>query len=163
MGRYDLMSWPFGIAGRRRRVSPFDLLSQDINSLLSEFGAVAPREGGEEVRADFVPRINLTEDEKSYRVAAELPGMTEKDVQIELKDGTLTLRGEKKSQEERTEGRTHYIESSYGTFFRSIPLDVEIDEDNIDASYKNGVLTVVLPKSQRAENRAKKISVRAEK
>lgn len=110
----------------------------------------------------FSPKIDLVEDQEKLTVTAELPGITEKDVEVTLNKGNLVIRGEKKEEREKREGQNSYfLERSYGSFMRQIPLSVEIDEDRINASYKNGILTIELPKSQRERSETKKISIKS--
>ena len=94
---------------------------------------------------------------KELRVSAELPGLEEKDVEVLLADDVLTIRGEKKSEVEDKERQ--FSERFYGRFERRIPLGIEVEEDKVAASFKNGVLTVTLPKSARARARAKRIAI----
>jgi HSP20 family protein len=94
----------------------------------------------------FVPKVEIAEDESSIRVDAELPGIDEKDIDITLTTDTLTIRGEKR---EHTEGKNEEIfctERSYGTFSRMIPLSKVVDMERVEASYRNGVLHISLPK-----------------
>jgi HSP20 family protein len=95
------------------------------------------------------PKIELSETDKALTIWAELPGMTEKDVQIEIANGVLTIRGEKRS-ERKDEGR-YFTERYYGTFQRQIAIE-DVAVDKAEASFKNGVLTISLPK---AETRAR--------
>jgi HSP20 family protein len=104
--------------------------------------------------------VDVAETEKEYRVTAELPGIDERDVEVLLQDGVLTLRGEKKLE---TETRNHYSERFYGRFERQIALDGDVDHDDVTAAFKNGVLTVTVPKSARAVERAKRIPINAGK
>jgi HSP20 family protein len=103
------------------------------------------------------PALNISEDEKNITVEAELPGMDSKDIDISLQNNMLVLQGEKRFEEEKKEGSYHRIERSYGSFSRTIPLSSTVDEDKVKASFKNGVLTVTLPKQEVA--RGKKIAV----
>lgn len=100
--------------------------------------------------------IIVREDEVVVRL--EVPGMEPNNFDIEVIDDILVVRGEKRLESERREGRYHLIESAYGSFERAIPLPVEVDDGRSRASYKNGVLTITLPKSERA--RARRIEVR---
>ena len=97
----------------------------------------------------FVPRIDAVEEEGAFRVTAELPGVAEEDVAVEVEDGVLTLRGEKKSHFEAPEtdgARYRRVETSWGRFERRLRFGGPIDESNVRASAKNGVLTIVIPK-----------------
>lgn len=102
------------------------------------------------------PNVEVSESEKDIKVVAELPGLTEKDVDVTLHDGVLTLKGEKKQE---SDGAI-YSERWHGSFERSIQLGPDIDPDQVTASFKNGVLTVTLTKRPEAESRIKRIPVR---
>jgi HSP20 family protein len=101
------------------------------------------------------PRIEISESEKEMQVTAELPGLEEKDIEVELANGVLAIRGEKKTETEDKDRL--FSERYYGRFERRIPLD-DIDEDKIDASFKNGVLNVTLPKSPTAPSKVRRIA-----
>ncbi|MEF8822963.1 MAG: Hsp20/alpha crystallin family protein, partial [Desulfohalobiaceae bacterium] len=103
------------------------------------------------------PAVNISEDDRNITVEAELPGMDSKDIDISLQNNMLVLQGEKKFEDERNEGNYQRIERSYGAFSRTIPLSSSVDEDNVKASFKNGILTVTLPKQEKAQG--KKIAI----
>jgi HSP20 family protein len=103
------------------------------------------------------PSMDVEETEKEYRVTAELPGLDERDVEVLLHDGLLTLRGEKKLESENR-NRT-YSERFYGRFERQITLDWDVDEAAVNATFRNGILTVTVPKSSRAVERSKRIPI----
>jgi HSP20 family protein len=107
------------------------------------------------------PSMDVEETEKEYLVTAELPGLEERDVEVLLLDGLLTVRGEKKLESENR-NRT-YSERFYGRFERQITLDRDVDETAVNATFKNGVLTVTVPKSARAVERSKRIPINAGK
>jgi HSP20 family protein len=92
-------------------------------------------------------------------VKAEVPGMDPKHIDISLSDGVLTIKGEKKEEKEEKEANYHLVERSYGAFSRSIRLPSEVQSDKINASYKNGVLKITLPKSEEAKKKEIKIKV----
>ncbi len=106
-------------------------------------------------RAGNWPSLEVSETDKEVKVTAELPGLEEKDVEVLLANGTLTLRGEKKSETEDKD--RHFSERYYGRFERRVALPTEVDEDKVQASFKNGVLTVTMPKSAKAQERIKRI------
>ncbi|HET7152684.1 MAG TPA: Hsp20/alpha crystallin family protein [Candidatus Kapabacteria bacterium] len=95
----------------------------------------------------FVPKVDLSEDEKNVYVHAELPGLAKEDVKVTVSDeNVLTIRGEKK-REEKTEKKNYYrVERSFGEFVRSIPLPAEVKGDAIEAKYQDGILNITLPK-----------------
>jgi HSP20 family protein len=103
------------------------------------------------------PSVEVIENDKDVRICAELPGLDDKDVEVLMGDGVLTIRGEKKSEVEDKERA--FSERTYGRFERRIPLAWDVEEDKIDASFKNGVLTVTMPKSAHASSHVKRITV----
>ncbi|MCC8954172.1 Hsp20/alpha crystallin family protein [Bradyrhizobium sp. Pear77] len=102
------------------------------------------------------PKIELSETDQALTITAELPGMTEKDVQIEIAGGVLPIRGEKKA--ERSDEGRYFTERAYGAFERRIPLE-DVEEDKAEASFKNGILTVSLPKSENPRAGVKRIAI----
>jgi len=108
----------------------------------------------------FAAPIDLKESDKEYTVEAELPGMSEKDIELELHDGMLTLKGEKRSERDEKKDDYHVTERSFGSVRRTIRVPDGVDEDRISANFKNGVLTVTLPKSKEAQKKARKIAVK---
>ena len=99
------------------------------------------------------PAVDVSERDGTLVVKAELPGIAREDVEIDLADNVLTLRGEKKQEEEHTEGEMHVWERSYGSFQRAFTLPCRVQEDKVTAEVKNGVLTVTLPKAEEARGR----------
>jgi HSP20 family protein len=109
-------------------------------------------------KPDWNPKLDFYEEGKNYTVQADIPGMEEKDLNIELEDGRLTLSGKKEDNFESKDKNYHRIERSYGSFTRSIDLPNNIDAEKISADYKKGVLTITIPKSHESE--PKKINVK---
>lgn len=110
---------------------------------------------------EVAPRVDETEDETAYHVTMELPGMDEKDIEIALSDGALTIQGEKK-QEEEGKGKNYYRkERSFGAFCRTFVVPGGIDESNIKAEFKKGVLRVDLPKSEEDQKKVKHIEIKS--
>lgn len=108
-------------------------------------------------RGGFVPELNVYETEKEFEITLALPGMSKDDIEISMENHTLTISGERKFEEEN--GRKfHRVESRFGKFERSLPLPDIIDEDNIKATYENGVLTVTVPKLKEKAGRKIKVS-----
>lgn len=105
------------------------------------------------------PSVEVSETDKEIRVTAEVPGLDQKDIEILLDDDTLTVRGEKRSETEDKEKQ--FSERYYGRFERRIPLGYEVEADKVDAQFKNGVLTVTLPKTARAQSQLKRIEIRS--
>lgn len=98
-----------------------------------------------------VPDVDVTENDKAITIAAELPGLDEKDVELTLRDGVLILKGEKSFEREEEEENVYVSERRYGSFQRSFRLPPSVDEDKISADFDKGVLTITLPKSQAAQ------------
>jgi HSP20 family protein len=117
-------------------------------------GAEAPFGGA-------MPRVDVSETDNEYEVTAELPGLEENDINLQLANNVLTIRGEKKSEREEKDKNYYLSERSFGSFQRSIPLPTEVEEDQVQASFKSGVLTVRLPKTERAKSQAKRIEVKS--
>jgi HSP20 family protein len=103
--------------------------------------------------------VEISDGEKELTVTAEMPGLEEKDVEVLLEDGVLTLRGEKRSETEDKDRQ--FSERYYGRFERRIPLGCEVQDDKVEARFRNGVLTVSLPKSERAQTQVKRIAIRS--
>jgi len=109
----------------------------------------------------IAPAVDIAEKEKEYTLTAELPGLGEHDVEVRLSNGMLTLRGQKSEEKEERKQDYHLSERRYGSFQRSFALPTDVDCDKIVASFKNGVLTVSLPKTAEALKSEKKIEVKA--
>lgn len=145
-----------GAPARLEDASPFYSLHREMNRLFDDafrgFG-VAPfgRQGG-----FAFPSLEVSETETEVRVCAELPGLDENDIEIKVEDNVLTLSGEKRTEIEDKERR--YSERSYGRFERRLALG-EVDEDNAAATFKNGVLTITLPKLKQAKDSSRRIPI----
>jgi len=103
--------------------------------------------------APLSPAVDLAENEASYIVTAELPGVAKDDVTVELHEDVLTIRGEKKSEREETKNRSHWVERSYGAFSRSFTLPPTARAEEMRASFKDGVLRVEIPKKEEVKPR----------
>ena len=140
------------------KYSPFrDLrnLQEQMNRLLD---LAWSREGGEELREGaWQPPVDIFEDENFVVIKAELPGIDQKDIEERIEDNTLTLRGERKHEEEVRKENYHRIERYYGGFQRSFSLPHTIDQEKVKATCDKGVLTITLPK--REETKPKQINV----
>jgi HSP20 family protein len=109
----------------------------------------------------IVPRLDVTEDDKGFHVSVELPGMNDKDVAVTVDDRVLTVRGEKKEEKEKKDKDVFRRERAYGSFRRAIELPSDVDSSKIEAKFKDGVLTIDLPKTKQAQERVKQIPVKA--
>jgi HSP20 family protein len=138
-------------------VSPFFTLRREMDRLFEDafrgFGLSTFGNG-----ATFGwPHVEVVDRDKDVRVTAELPGLEEKDVEIRLEDNVLLIRGERRTEFDDNE--RHYSERYYGRFDRQVVLPAEVDEERVNATFRNGVLTITLPKSERARQHAKRIPI----
>jgi HSP20 family protein len=147
----------------RRDSDPFDSLQREVERVFDEFARGFPSFG---LRAsssagvpDLSPRMDVSETDKEFEITAELPGLEEKDVQVNFADGILTIRGEKKAEKEEKDKNFHLVERSYGSFSRALELPEGVNPDLIQANIVNGVLKVSVPKPAPAQ--VKKIDVKS--
>lgn len=146
---------------RDRGEHPMETFQREVNRLFDDFFRAPTLLGGSDGAFATMPRVDVSESEREYEVTAELPGMEEKDVEVVLADNVLTVRGEKKAEREEKDKNFYLSERSFGSFRRAIPLPAEVDEDKVEAQFKNGVLTVRLPKSPEAQAKTRRIEVKA--
>ena len=152
---------------------PFESLRREVDRLFEDFDGglwrspfrgsffdVAPFRRGEAVFG-AVPAVDVSETDKAYEITAELPGIDEKNVEVKLANGLLTIKGEKQDEKEEKKKDYYMRERSFGSFERTFQVPDGVDSDKIDASFKKGVLTVTLPKSAEAQKAEKKIAVKA--
>lgn len=110
-------------------------------------------------KSDFIPKIDVTEDERFIHVKAEIPGAKKEDVEVTLKDNRLTIKGEKKEEKEEGDKKKYYLkESVHGAFERTFTLPADVESEKANASFKDGVLVIEIPKSKVGENN-KKIAI----
>jgi HSP20 family protein len=107
------------------------------------------------------PRIDVSETEKQVEIEAELPGLSEKDIEVNVSGDILTLRGERRSEDEQKKRNYYISERSYGSFFRSIALPFDVEPENITAHFDRGVLRVIVKKPQTVSAKTAKIPVRS--
>ena len=171
MGIGDIVPWRWGGLRRLGDDRGFDSFRQEMEALHRNIDRLfADAWGGQLepsllsepwVGSKIVPRLDVTEDDKAFHVSVELPGMTDKDVAVSVADRLLTIRGEKKEEKEKKDKDVFRRERAYGSFRRDIELPGDVDAGKIEAAFKNGVLTVDLPKTQEAQARVKQIPVKA--
>lgn len=148
----------------RALAHPFRTLQREMNELFSDFFTGAPFRRFDLAHwpGGFVsPDIDVSETDKSFKVTAELPGMDEKDIEVSVSDGVLSVKGEKKAEKEEKGETFHRLERSYGSFQRSLSLPTGVDEGKITASFDKGVLSVTVPKTAKAAAAKKKIAVKS--
>jgi HSP20 family protein len=167
----DLVPWRWGSLRGFDEDRSFDAFRTEMESLhrsIDKLFADAWNGGfGPSLLSDtwsksaITPRLDVVDDEKAYRVTIELPGMNEKDVAVTVKDRILTIRGEKKEDKEQKDKDVFRRERAYGSFRRSLELPDDVDGNQIAARFKDGVLTIELPKTKEAQEKARQIPVKA--
>ena len=145
--------------GRGSSNDMFGNLHREIDRVFSDFGKGLPTLGefGKSVQS---LKVNIAETDSAIEVSADIPGVDAKDIDVQLKDGVLTIKGEKKVEKDETQKDYHVVERSYGMFERSFSLPSEVDGTKVDATFDKGVLKVTLPKLPEAKSKVQKISVK---
>lgn len=152
--------------GKSKAVAPlsshFPYIEDIFDKFTSTWPFLRPAVGNIESTAlSLNPKVDIFENDKAYELSAELPGLDLNNINLDLSDGILTLRGEKKTEkEEGKEGNYHMMERSYGYFKRSFSLPPSVEEDKIQADFKKGVLHVTMPKSAKAQQQQRKIPIK---
>ena len=133
-------------------------LQSDINRLFDAFMGPFERT---EIKNSVFPKLDIAELKDKYEIKAELPGIDEKDINLSVEDGLLTISGEKRAETEEKDKGYYLNECSYGTFSRSVRLPDNIADDKISAQFKKGVLVIDMPKTQQAQSKVRKIAITA--
>lgn len=138
-----------------------DWLRGEIDRLFEDFGRPASSifSFGNRSPAAPVPVVELVDDDKAYRLTAELPGLSEQDIAVSIADGVLDISGEKKEESERKDKGYLYSERRYGSFHRQVSLPSDVDQNGITAQFKDGILTVTLAKDENVPARSRKIEI----
>lgn len=164
MALRDILPTPWTrerIPVRRERENPFYALQREMNRMFDRFFSDFSLSPYEDRITSYWPSVDVSESEKEIKVTAELPGMEHKDIDISIANDVLTLRGEKKIEKEEKEENYYRKERSYGAFHRDVPLPAEVETENVEAIFKNGILTIRLPKKPEAQRKSKRISIKA--
>jgi HSP20 family protein len=144
------------------RWDPFKELEDMQSRLGTLFGRLPVRkEGGKEAMtvAEWAPLVDIVEDEKEYLIKAELPEVKKEDVKVTVEDDVLTITGERKYEKEEKGKKYHRVERAYGSFERSFTLPEDADGSKVNAEFKDGILKVRLPKSEKAKPKAVEVKV----
>jgi HSP20 family protein len=160
MALRDLVPWNSGSRNvpvhRNEAGNPLQAFQREMNRLFDDaFRSFDLSPLGSSATLGW-PSVELNENDKEVKVVAELPGLEQQDVAVELADGVLTISGEKKSETE--DKQRLFSERYYGRFERRIPVD-DVDQDKVAASFKDGVLTITLPKLPTAQRKVKRIAI----
>ena len=153
--------------------TPFEGLRREIDQLFDDFGGGFWRTPFRRSASDMVPSwdrdvawatvpaVDISDTEKAYEITAELPGIDEKNIDLKVANGVLTIKGEKREEKEEKKNDYYLRERNFGSFERSFQVPDGVDNDKIEASFKKGILTVTLPKKPEAQAAAKKIDIKA--
>lgn len=144
----DLQTFPSDVMNMQR----------EINRMFDSFFRGGLADDDAFVASDWIPAVDIAEHENEYLVKLELPGVNKDDVKITMQNNILSVRGEKKKEKDSKGSDYHRVERSYGAFQRTFTLPSTVKADKIDASYSDGILTIVLPKAEEA--RTKQIEVK---
>lgn len=152
MSLTNLVPWKRAMV-RRADGEPFGSLRDEVNRAFDSFFSGddlfgAPAWTG--AVANLSPRLDLSETDKDVQLTLELPGLTENDISVELLENAVKIHGEKKDERETKEHNFHRTERTFGSFERVVPLPVKVDRERVSATFKNGVLSVTLPKTEPA-------------
>ena len=145
---------------RRRGTESFMHPFEDMRRMMEDFWMTPFEEFGR-LRETFIPRVDVKEEDNNVVVAAELPGMDQKDIDVTVTHDSVRIAGEKKHEEEKEEKGYYHRETSDGSFERVIDLPTEVDENKAEAEFSKGVLTIRLPKSEQARTKQKKIEIKS--
>jgi HSP20 family protein len=114
----------------------------------------------EDMDVAWSPRLDVSETDNGLEIVADLPGMDKKDINVSLEENLLTIKGEKKEEKESKDKHYHTIERRSGSFYRAIRLPVEVEKDKIEAAFKDGVLTLRLPKTKESKKKVAQIEIK---
>ncbi len=144
------------------RWDPFKELDELQNRLAMVFGRAPVRKDGKEEAmtvAEWAPLVDIVEEDKEYLIKAELPEVKKEDVKVTVQDEVLTVTGERKFEKEEKGRKYHRIERAYGSFTRSFTLPEDADAEKVAAEFKDGVLKVHLPKSEKAKPKSVEVKI----
>lgn len=144
------------------RWNPFKELEDMEKRLSSYFGrpGISTESGKEAMTvAEWSPRVDITEDDKEYVIKADLPEVKKEDIKLTVQDNVMSISGERKYEKEEKGKKYHRVERAYGSFMRSFTLPEDADGSKVNAEYKDGVLNVRLPKSEKAKPKSIEVKV----
>ena len=142
-----------------RTSDPLSMLRQEMNDLFSNFwGTSGNGNGNFALRTVMAPALDVSEKDNSFEIHVDIPGIESKDVDVQVLGNTVTISGSRKEEKEEKGKTFHRIERSSGSFSRTVTLPCEVNEKEVAAEYANGVLSVILPKSENAK--PKKVNVK---
>jgi len=134
-------------------------LQERMNRLFSDIRTQAPLKEEEIIQGTWVPAVDIYETNEAIVLKVELPGISLQDISVEVKDNTLTLKGEKKFEKEVKEENYHRVERSYGSFQRAFTLPGTVQQEKVKAKFRDGILEIVLPKVEEAKPKQIKVDI----
>ena len=134
-------------------------LQERMNRLMSDFRTRSPFGEEEIAQGAWIPAVDIYETKESIVLNVELPGVTKEDIALEVKDSTLTIKGEKKLEKNVKEENFHRLERSYGSFTRAFTLPSTVQQDKVKAKFRDGILEIMLPKAEEAKPKQIKVDV----
>lgn len=137
---------------------------KEMESFANRFARSGDLVGGrkEAVLADWEPSVNISETKGAFDIEAQIPGVERKDVSVGIEEGVLTIKGERNHSSEENDKKFHRVEHSYGSFMRRFKLPEEVDSEKVDATFKNGMLHVVLPKTTEKPTKSIQVKINGE-
>ncbi|MCX8070367.1 MAG: Hsp20/alpha crystallin family protein [Thermodesulfovibrionales bacterium] len=161
----NLITKPFSreaVPVRKEDDNPFLMLQREMNAVFENFFRDFESFPFYQSSGGFSPKVDVLETEKEIKINAELPGMDEKDIDVSIHKDAVTIKGEKKLEKE-DKGKDYYrMERSYGSFSRTIPIHVEVNTEKAEAKFSKGLLTITIPKTEKAIKEVKKIAIKTE-
>ena len=146
------------MSGIVKREPTWAMSRSDFDKLFDSFfngSSISKRDGSGGV---WAPSVDVHEDQNSFYIEAELPGVKKEDIQLEIENNVLTIKGERRFEKKEEQDSYHFVERSYGSFFRSFSLPKNVDPDNIGAEYRDGMLLLTLPKREEVKPRTVSIN-----
>jgi len=147
---HELLSFPTEVLNMQR----------EVNRMFNSFFRGGVQEESELFSSSWLPAVDIVGQDNEYLVKVELPGVNKDDVKITLQDNILTIRGEKKQENETRKASYHRVERSYGSFQRSFAVPAPVHGDKIDAAFKDGILSIRLPKAEEAKRKQIDVKVK---
>lgn len=149
------------LANRDEMLDPFVSFRREVDRVFDDFfDGFGSRGLSSTGSRRFAPTVDISETDKDIVISAEMPGLDEKDFEVSLSGDLLTIKGEKKAEREQKNGDAYYLERRFGSFSRSIRLPFEVKDDNVDARYDKGVLSLRVPKPAEVQKAVRKIEVK---
>lgn len=152
-------------SNKDRELNPWSLIRDEMWDLFDRFSNDSDSSLLSTTSKQFVPKVEVKDNDKAYQVCVEVPGMTDKDLNVTLKDNILVIEGEKKNETKEEDKRKgfYHSEFSYGSFYRAIPLNDDANPDEVSADYKDGILTIDVAKRPGQKATAKRIEIGKDK